>query len=353
MLSSITMLIIIVGLVQLPILTDLLIFVFPSSPLPRLASRATAPIFVLLFLACCALALQLFFGTFLPLSLDALAPLSAASAVALTVALSCLALYIIGNMLYYYCLAAFTAASPAVAAPSDPRSAACRRCGAAKGPRVHHCRICDRCTLLLDHHCPFTSNCVGSSTMRPFYLWLTFCLVGLLYGAAMSWTAFARCIVQRSVLPAESTGGFTFVSELLPASLSAAFPQASSAIPAVFWSRALCKSLSNAPWTFLLVAFGLAPVLALWAGQTALLHCDRTTIEVIAAFGNAGSRRAATAETDGGEAGKGQLQGGEAALAQRPRKSWAMIHRHEPLYRLLAPDPLWRILAGRKAKDRR
>ena len=354
MLSAVTLLILIVGLVQLPILTDLLIFLFPSSPLPRLASRATKPIFVLLFLACCALALYLFFSTFLPLTLHSLLAHRSASpptVAALAACLTALACYIIANMLYHYTVASFAAASPTPAPLAPPHTRACVQCGSGKGPRIHHCRICNRCTALMDHHCPFTANCVGSATLRPFYLWLSFCLVGLVYGATLSWPAFNRCIAWRWQLPAESTGDFTFTTEWFPPALLSPSPGAALEL----WSRRYCKSLSNAPWTFLLVAFGLLPVAALWALQTLLIHYDRTTLELIAAFGRRGQKTAAVVtavEGDGGEAGKGSA-GGEVALSRALRKEWALIHRHEALYRLLAPDPLWRLCGRSRAKHKR
>ena len=353
MLSAVTVLIVVVGLVQLPILTDLLIFLFPSSPFPRLASRATKPIFILLFLACCILALHLFFFTFLPLTLHSLlAPPFTSHTTAAVIAgcLTFLACYIIVNMLYHYVIAAFTAASPVPPPPSPSHPRQCPQCGTGKGERVHHCRICNRCTSLLDHHCPFTANCVGSSTLRPFYLWLSFCLLGLLYGAAMSWPAFHHCILFRQQQPLESTGDFTFTAELFPAALSSAGPSF------VLWSRHYCKSLSNVSWTFLLVAFGLLPVVALWGLQTALIQVDRTTLEVIAAFGEKGKGQrveATVAAVDGGEAGtEGGGRGGEMGVSRGVRKTWALIHRHEPLYRLLAPDPVWRLCRRSRAKHK-
>ena len=284
MLGAVTLLIVIVGLVQLPLLTDLLIHLFPSSPLPRLSSRATTPIFVLLFLACCGLALHLFFHVFLPITLHSYAAhLSAASAYALAGVLSCLAVYIVSSMLFYYSVAAFLPASSLQSAPSShtmlPSSPlrSCLKCGVVKGYRTHHCRICNRCTALMDHHCPFTANCVGRDNIRAFILWLSFCCLGLLYGAVMSYPAFTHCILHRSQLPAVNAANFTFTATLLPP--AAATP------PAALWSQAYCKSLSNTPWTFLLVAFGQVSVLCLWCMQLSLLAADMTTLELLVGVG--------------------------------------------------------------------
>ena len=341
----ITVLIIVVGLVQLPILTDLLIFLFPRSALPRIASRATKPLFVVLFLCCCGLALHLFFNVFLPVFLHSQAELtpSAASLCAIAAFLTALALYIVASLLFYYCQAAFAPPSP-----SPPRavstlsslsasasSSVCRRCGCVKTRRVHHCRICDRCVSTFDHHCPFTANCVGESTTRPYFLWLCFCCLGLLYGCSLSLPAFTHCILRRQQLPMHSSLNLTASSGML-AALSA--PQ-----PLVVWSLAYCRSLSNASWTFFLVAFGLVPVAALLGFQCWLLQTDRTTIECIAAFGSKPADKQRDEEQGAGQRAEAaeQAASSSARAAAASRKDWSLVHRGEPLYRLLAPDPVW------------
>ena len=352
MLSAVTILIIIVGLVQLPILTDLLLFLFPSSPLPRLASRATKPIFVLLLLASAALALHLFGLTFLPLTLHFLAPSTPhPTAALLALLLSFLACHLVLNLLYHYAVASFTPPSPPPL-PSHSLASAharyCLTCQASKAHRTHHCRICDRCTGLMDHHCPFTANCVGASTLRPFYLFLAYATLGLLYSATLSYPAFSACIMHRSSLPPYSPLNFTFTPTL--------FPQPPPPTP--LYSRAFCKSLSNAPWTFLLVAVGLVPVAALWGWQTWLMWRDQTTIEVVAGWGGGGGgggKRVGAKEGeqgglegDGGEGGRGA----DGVGGRRVKKEWSLIHRHEPLYRLLAPDPVWRLCRRGRTKDK-
>ena len=352
MLSAVTVLIVIVGLVQLPILTDLLLFLFPSSPLPRLASRATKPIFVLLLLASAALALHLFFLTFLPLTLHSLPPsTSPHTTLLLALLLSLLALHLILNLLYHYSFAAFSSPSPPhphIPPPSSSNPTRfCHTCQSAKPHRTHHCRLCNRCTSLMDHHCPFTSNCVGALTLRPFYLFLAYATLGLLYSATLSYPAFSSCILYRSSLPLHSPHNFTFTPTLLP------HPPP----PHPLYSRAFCKSLSNSPWTFLLVAVGLVPVMALWVGQTWLVWKDRTTIEVVAGWGGGG--RGGGGGGGGGKGGEGvwggEGDGGEAGRVireRRVRKEWALIHRQEPLYRLLAPDPVWWLCRRARTKDK-
>ena len=371
MLWAVTVLIVIVGLVQLPLLTDLLIHLFPSSPLPRLASRATKPIFVLLFLACCGLALYLFFHVFLPITVHSLAShLSTLSAYCLSGVLSFLAVYIVSSMLYYYISAAFQSASSlsATSAPSlDPSSPvrSCVQCGVVKGYRTHHCRICNRCTALMDHHCPFTANCVGRDNIRSFILWLSFCCVGLLYGAVMSYPAFSHCILHRSQLPPVNDTNFTFTAALLPAAITA---------PSALWSLAYCRSLSNTPWTFVLVAFGQLSVVGLWALQLWLLAVDMTTLELLVGAGKRAGmgemveggdrmmkererdREHATPENGGVAGGMDRLEAGGGGTphmrSARLRKGWHLVHRNEPLYRLLLPDPLWALLDSRRHRGK-
>jgi len=206
--------------------------------------------------------------------------------------------------------------------------------------------------------------------MRPYFLWLSFCCLGLVYGAVLSLSSFSHCIVNRQTLPPSSTLNFTSTSALFPAVLHS-LSSSSSSTPFVLWSASYCKSLSNSPWTFFLVSFGLVPVLALHCIQSRLLHIDQTTIECIAALATTakleiirgqddinrerdeireGNRRIAVSVRSG--AGRGG--GGDAERVQSVqsvdfmssalRKDWSLIHRHEPLYRLLAPDPFWRLL---------
>ena len=374
MLGAVTVLIVVVGLVQLPLLTDLLIHLFPSSPLPRLASRATKPIFVVLFLACCALALHLFFFVFLPVTLHShAAHLSALSACCLAGLLSSLALYVVSSMLYHYCSAAFLPASVLSTSSSssvDPSSPvrSCVTCGVLKGYRTHHCRICNRCTALMDHHCPFTANCVGRDNIRAFILWLSFCCVGLLYGAILSYPAFSHCILHRSSLPPVSDRNFTFTTALLPTATSP---------PSALWSIAYCKSLSNTPWTFLLVAFGQVSVLCLWVMQVWLMSADMTTLELLVGVGKkagmgemveGGDRMMKDRERDretlhqSGEEdsvvadGAERMEAGGGLVAHTStaslRKGWHLVHRNESLYRLLLPDPVWSLLDRRKHKGK-
>ena len=373
MLGAVTVLIVVVGLVQLPLLTDLLIHLFPSSRLPRLAARATKPIFVLLFLACCGLALHLFFYTFLAITVHSYAAyLSPLSTYCLAGVLSCVAVYIVSSMLYHYIIAAFLPASSlsSTSSPSvDPSSPvrSCVKCGVVKGYRTHHCGICNRCTALMDHHCPFTANCVGRDNLRAFILWLSFCCVGLLYGAVMSYPAFSHCILHRSALPPVNERNFTFTTALLP---TAATP------PSSLWSLAYCKSLSNTPWTFLLVAFGQVSVIGLWIMQVWLMTVDMTTLELLVGVGKkagmgevvkGGDRMMQErerdreklherSEEDGAMIGGAERmeRGGDVSHAHntRLRKGWHLVHRNEPLYRLLLPDPLWSLLDKRDPKGK-
>ncbi|KNB45923.1 palmitoyltransferase [Blastocystis sp. subtype 4] len=58
----------------------------------------------------------------------------------------------------------------------------CPTCEIERPNRCKHCLKCDDCIYRMDHHCRWINNCIGISNHRVFYLFLTSCVVLLLYG---------------------------------------------------------------------------------------------------------------------------------------------------------------------------
>lgn len=398
--SSITWLVVLVGLVQLPIACDVLHHAFPGSRIPRLAASATRPMFRIMSAACAIAALYLFFMAFLPLQIHQQAvertnyeannhsadqpnivTKKSIGDIVCAICLSILAVYIVSTMMWHYCVASGGAESPIqfdsqIHNQSSNQSVKhtvkrCEKCNAAKYHRVHHCRTCDRCCVLFDHHCPFTASCIGESNFRSFWLWLTVCTIGLTYSCALSFQSFNKCILHRSSLPKlEHTLRFQDTLNWMYDTSSDQSHYQSINQP--FWTLEYCRSMGNLPWTFLCVAFGLASVALLWAAQTWLVSRQMTTMEWIVGIGkrvNIHHDEDGHNDDDVEECANNdhdhpvhnqsthQLVNQSFQRNRTRRKSWSLIHRHESLHRTMLPDAAWnvidRYLGGRSESAKR
>src|SRR5207248_348420 len=119
----------------------------------------------------------------------------------------------------------------------------CPICNIRRCSRIFHCSICGKCCILFDHHCPFTGNCVGINNFKYFYLWLTYCVVGLIYCNILSFQAFYYCILNWKFLSTNS-----------------------------YWNDDECRAIGKYSFTFPLVLLGLISVLWLWVFETYLLY---------------------------------------------------------------------------------
>lgn len=88
----------------------------------------------------------------------------------------------------------------------------CVVCKTPKPPGAHHCSICRKCILDMDHHCPFIGNCVGRLNLRSFILFLTWTLIGTIYGMIVTGALLLRSMGTMS-LP-KKTKGFSILGLL-------------------------------------------------------------------------------------------------------------------------------------------
>lgn len=71
----------------------------------------------------------------------------------------------------------------------------CDICNTVKPPRTHHCSQCKRCVIRMDHHCVWIANCVGLHNMKPFLLFLIYCVITSIFSFSICCVEFFRCEV--------------------------------------------------------------------------------------------------------------------------------------------------------------
>lgn len=81
--------------------------------------------------------------------------------------------------------------------PGRPKPRHCTRCERLKPPRTHHCSACNRCVLKMDHHCPWINNCVGFRNYRYFCLFMLFLWMGCGYVLATYYWYFSVWFLMR------------------------------------------------------------------------------------------------------------------------------------------------------------
>lgn len=149
-------------------------------------------------------------------------------------------------------------------AHDDDDSRMCTQCRVPKLLRTHHCRICNTCVELMDHHCPYLGTCVGLTSFRSFYLWVCYGTLGITYATYISFWSFKYCWYD-GLTPR----GFSADEKL-------AFRDA--------WRGAngpLCTRMGSGSYLFLPAFFGWLSTLFIFCFQTALLRADMTTIEYL------------------------------------------------------------------------
>jgi hypothetical protein len=149
-------------------------------------------------------------------------------------------------------------------AHDDDDALMCTECRVPKLLRTHHCRICGTCIELMDHHCPYLGTCVGLTSFRSFYLWVCYGTLGISYATYISFWSFKYC----------------WYDGLNPRGASAA----EKTIYRDAWRGehgALCTRMGSGAYLFLPAFFGWLSTMFIFLFQTALLRADMTTIEYL------------------------------------------------------------------------
>lgn len=176
---------------------DVLDNAFPQLHIGRFTRWGLGKLLFSLVLALSAVALAVFFYTFLPLHIDDpfSGPWGWAHAIFGT--------WLWINTVVHYAFAATI--DPGIIPPAaeqdcahvgnsaESKKAFCSLCSAPRLPLAHHCQTCRACIETMDHHCPFTMNCVGKHNFFHFYLFLFYACSGLLYATCLSFPVFFEC----------------------------------------------------------------------------------------------------------------------------------------------------------------
>lgn len=242
------MVILAVGLAQLPLFVDCLRTFFPKWKLTRVAGRVNN---VLLFLLLGSLAsvafLYYYLGLYLPLSVPQ--PFTTVRGWAHIV----LATWILINMVFNYLFAVFL--SPGKKEEGEQSS----QISTQTSPSIR-CKQCDCEVLYMDHHCPFTGNCVGLENYRYFILLLIYAIAGLSYAMWMTYPYFKSChlptflwffkFTERRIRPDQTT-------------------------------RDICKMLEGHSLITVPVGLGIIALFCLLVWQTLMLLADTSTHSVL------------------------------------------------------------------------
>ena len=188
-----------VGVLQLPLLIDVLDQALPALNLGRKIRTHVGTLLVCFVSGFLCLALYYFFGVFLQYHGYAITDTRG-------FVLSCIAVWLwMGVSINYARACLCPPGSASVTSSSHPQKKEgaffCKVCKIYKEPGTHHCRICNMCVLQMDHHCPFTGQCVGLKNYLSFYLFICYSLLGSLFAGSMTiepwWECWARPIFTR------------------------------------------------------------------------------------------------------------------------------------------------------------
>lgn len=200
----ITVIIIAVGILQLPLLIDALRNVFPHLNIQRITQDyASYFLFTLVVIVYCGF-MYLFFSAFVYVRAEQ--PYTTLNGWILIF----LACYFCIVSFFHYTYACFhdPGAAPLVMPNFKVDYPVCQKCNRVKVSTTRHCKVCNRCICLMDHHCPFTFNCVGLNNFYYFTSFLGYAWLGMTFATYMTYTAFMGCMIgladYKAALP-EST----------------------------------------------------------------------------------------------------------------------------------------------------
>ena len=260
------------GLLQLPLLLDLLTQVFGAS---RFVHTAASKLLIALLAGCGGLSLWLYVTVFLPRwqagTESTLAPLSVLVGWLWTGAAFHLITAIrtspgCGNT-------SATATSNAQPAAS---SRGCKKCERPKLPFAHHCSVCGCCIDMMDHHCPFLNNCAGRSNFVSFLFFLGFSVAGAAMSSYLSLPAFLNCTITSTHPVAQSLAAalrYDILGVMIPTAAAAEY----------------CQTLEDTALTFVATFLGLLCAALLLGVHILMLWLDVTTLDCLRILGAHGS----------------------------------------------------------------
>eukprot|EP00041_Stephanoeca_diplocostata_P017686 m.362269 g.362269 ORF g.362269 m.362269 type:complete len:280 (-) comp20785_c0_seq59:108-947(-) len=72
----------------------------------------------------------------------------------------------------------------------------CKPCGASRTALTYHCSDCGICGDTVDHHCPFLNTCVGRRNFGYFVWFLVWGTIGMSYIVVLTWHPFRECWID-------------------------------------------------------------------------------------------------------------------------------------------------------------
>ena len=257
------MIIIGVGVVQIPFLADVVISLFPQLGVARFTQRIVTAVLVGSVVLLIFLALKQFVDGVLPRT---------SSPILHCVVIAWLWLNTLANYLGAVFLSAGKAhlnqSTDGHQNSSETREKnalpVCPSCQRLREKYTHHCSVCRHCVRLMDHHCPFTRNCVGIRNYAAFFAFLAYCLTGLLYASSATWMDFWKCWIAGKNVEFHSS-------------------QASHISIASHLEDLSCKDLGGSSFVFLPVILLMLMMLTFVIFHSSLLYLNVSTIDFFAA----------------------------------------------------------------------
>ena len=184
-----------VGLMQIPVLVDILRAFSPGCKLRRTTHWCMKVLLVVAMSSFFVVGLSYFLLLFLPRTVDQ--PFSSFCGLAHFA----FAIWIWVNLVFNYYMAVFVhpGSVPKINDTSkDGDSSVTPSDGMQwRPPCYHYCSICQENVAYMDHHCPFTGNCTGLKNYSYFLLFLMYGAIGLGYAMWMSFSFFNLCVVTK------------------------------------------------------------------------------------------------------------------------------------------------------------
>ena len=187
--------ILLVGLIQIPILVDICRAVFPGWKLRRTTHWCVNILLVTVMTSFFVVGLGYYLLIFLPLGVEH--PFSSLRGLLhLT-----FALWVWINVVVNYFMAVLVCPGK-VGAEVEHMKDNSTESPLTNGmywnpPRYHYCSVCQESVAYMDHHCPFTGNCAGLRNYSYFLLCLVYGAIGLGYALWMSFSYFNQCVLVK------------------------------------------------------------------------------------------------------------------------------------------------------------